>query len=155
MAVDATAWEQCSAVRVVPTVRPRKLAKVPFVELADGQLQGDLMPTQEFIDKSWKQQGDKTDYPRYLFQNSQANTTRNSIYYEKGDFLCLREVTLSYAFPSTMLHRLKVGSLRVYATGNNLHYFTKYKGPVPEDGGSDNGRYPIPRNFTLGANISL
>lgn len=29
-----------SAVRVVPPARPRKLAKVPFVELADGRLQG-------------------------------------------------------------------------------------------------------------------
>ncbi|WP_433330300.1 hypothetical protein [Spirillospora sp. CA-294931] len=29
-----------SAAGVVPSVRPRKLAKVPFVELADGRLQG-------------------------------------------------------------------------------------------------------------------
>jgi hypothetical protein len=33
-------WEQCGRVPVVPPVRPRKLAKVPFVELADGRLQG-------------------------------------------------------------------------------------------------------------------
>jgi hypothetical protein len=32
--------EQLSAVPVVPPVQPRKLAKVPFVELADGRLQG-------------------------------------------------------------------------------------------------------------------
>jgi hypothetical protein len=38
VAVDAR--EQSSAVPVVPPVRPRKLAKVPFVELADGRLQG-------------------------------------------------------------------------------------------------------------------
>ncbi|MEU8828112.1 hypothetical protein [Streptomyces sp. NPDC048636] len=37
---DATAWERCSTVRVVPPVRARKLAKVPFVELAEGRLQG-------------------------------------------------------------------------------------------------------------------
>ena len=40
MDADSTAWEQCGVVRVVPPVRPRKLAKVPFVELADGRLQG-------------------------------------------------------------------------------------------------------------------
>lgn len=40
MDVDGAAWERRSAVRVVPPVRPRKLAKVPFVELADGRLQG-------------------------------------------------------------------------------------------------------------------
>jgi len=33
-------WEESSTTRVVPPARPRKLAKVPFVELADGRLQG-------------------------------------------------------------------------------------------------------------------
>lgn len=33
-------WEESSTARVVPPARPRKLAKVPFVELADGRLQG-------------------------------------------------------------------------------------------------------------------
>lgn len=40
MDADKTAWEQRSAVRVMAPVRPRKLAKVPFVEMADGRLQG-------------------------------------------------------------------------------------------------------------------
>ncbi|MEQ4719625.1 hypothetical protein [Nonomuraea sp. B19D2] len=40
MDADITAWEQRSVVQVVPPVKPRKLAKVPFVELADGRLQG-------------------------------------------------------------------------------------------------------------------
>jgi hypothetical protein len=34
------AWERASIARVTPPARPRKLAKVPFVELADGRLQG-------------------------------------------------------------------------------------------------------------------
>ncbi|MYS85007.1 hypothetical protein GTZ85_33495 [Streptomyces sp. SID5474] len=33
-------WEASSTARVIPPARPRKLAKVPFVELADGRLQG-------------------------------------------------------------------------------------------------------------------
>ncbi|MCO6007339.1 hypothetical protein NE236_20370 [Actinoallomurus purpureus] len=37
--MSADVWER-SVVRVVPPLRPRKLAKVPFVELADGRLQG-------------------------------------------------------------------------------------------------------------------
>lgn len=40
MDADSAAWEQRSTTRVVPPVRPRKLAKVPFVEMADGRLQG-------------------------------------------------------------------------------------------------------------------
>jgi hypothetical protein len=39
--VDADGTFQTSSLtRVTPPVRPRKLAKVPFVELADGRLQG-------------------------------------------------------------------------------------------------------------------
>ncbi|MQS17795.1 hypothetical protein F7Q99_37805 [Streptomyces kaniharaensis] len=34
------AWEASSTARILPPARPRKLAKVPFVELADGRLQG-------------------------------------------------------------------------------------------------------------------
>ena len=37
---DEPGWERCSTVRVVAPARPRRLAKVPFVELADGRLQG-------------------------------------------------------------------------------------------------------------------
>ncbi len=33
-------WERSSTARVLAPARPRKLAKVPFVELADGRLQG-------------------------------------------------------------------------------------------------------------------
>ncbi|MEW2060858.1 MULTISPECIES: hypothetical protein [unclassified Streptomyces] len=41
MGVDAlSVWEQSSTARVMAPARPRKLAKVPFVELADGRLQG-------------------------------------------------------------------------------------------------------------------
>jgi hypothetical protein len=37
---ERTAWEQLSAQRVTNPVAPRKLAKVPFVEMAEGRLQG-------------------------------------------------------------------------------------------------------------------
>jgi TonB-linked SusC/RagA family outer membrane protein len=123
--------------------------------VADGQLQGDLMPTKDFIERSWKEQGDITNTPRYLFQNSQGNISRSSEYYEKGDFLALREVTLGYTLPASLLRKANISACRIHITGNNLHYFTKYRGPMPEDGGADNGRYPNPRTFILGVNISL
>jgi hypothetical protein len=37
---ELSEWEKSSTARVLPPARPRKLAKVPFVELADGRLQG-------------------------------------------------------------------------------------------------------------------
>lgn len=121
---------------------------------ADGQLQGDAMPTKSFIEKSWKKQGDVTNTPRYVHQ-SNVNISRNANYYEKGDFLALREVTLSYSLPANLARKIKLGSVRFNVTGSNLYYFTNYTGANPEEGGIDNGRYPNPRTITFGANIGF
>ncbi|KAB8161214.1 MULTISPECIES: hypothetical protein [Streptomyces] len=37
---ERAAWERRPTARVVPAARPRKVVKVPFVELVDGRLQG-------------------------------------------------------------------------------------------------------------------
>jgi TonB-linked SusC/RagA family outer membrane protein len=110
------------------------------------------------INKSWQNPGDITDIPKYYWadQNQKSNLYRgNSRYYQKGDFLSIREVTISYTIPSQLVSKLKISSLRVNLTGNNLHYFTKYQGLNPEDGGTDNGRYPLPRTLFMGLHLSF
>ena len=138
----------------------------------DGNWQGDVAATREFIDKSWKKQGDITDVPRYNPYDASAaqnlwrgngTTGISSMYVEKGDFACIRELTLSYSLPAALLQRAKISAVRLNVTGNNLHYFTAYKGNNPEDGGfstspsqrGDIGRYPVPRNLIFGANITF
>jgi TonB-linked SusC/RagA family outer membrane protein len=109
------------------------------------------------VTRSWQKQGDVTDVPRYYWadQNQQSNLFRgNSHYYEKGDFLCLREISLSYNFPQAMIRKLKISNARLHVTANNLKYFTKFTGLNPEEGGTDNGRYPMPRNIVFGLQIS-
>lgn len=108
--------------------------------------------------RSWQQPGDQTDVPRVYWADQQAQNNLfrgNSNYYERGDFLALRELTLSYALPSQWLQRVKVSSLRLNVTGNNLYYFTKYEGLNPEEGGDDRGRYPVPRSFIFGINVGF
>jgi TonB-linked SusC/RagA family outer membrane protein len=138
----------------------------------DGNYQGDNAPTKEYFEKSWKQQGDITDIPKY--NPSDASSAQNilrgnavtgvsSQYVEKGDYIAIRELTLSYSIPSTILKKLKMSNLRFSVSGNNLHYFTGYKGPNPEDGGftlspslkGDYGRYPVARNIIFGANVTF
>lgn len=108
------------------------------------------------VTRSWQKQGDVTDIPRYYWadQNQQSNLYRgNSYYYEKGDFLCLREISLSYNFPQSLIGK-RISSLRLHVTANNLKYFTKFTGLNPEEGGTDNGRYPMPRNFIFGVQLT-
>ncbi|WP_128548163.1 SusC/RagA family TonB-linked outer membrane protein [Larkinella soli] len=129
----------------------------------DGQWAG-VNLTKEMAEKSWKRQGDNASMVQYQpgignYSNWRGTahhlTTTNSIYYETGDYLCVREVTLSYNIPSSVLQKLKISNLRFNLTGNNLHYFTNYKGLNPEDGDRDNGRYPIPKNIAFGASLTF
>lgn len=107
--------------------------------------------------KSWQKQGDVTNIPKYLWFDGRVRslTRGNSEYYEKGDFLSVREITFSYSLPRSIIQRLKLNNVRLNVSANNLYYFTKYRGLSPEDGLSDGGRYPVPRNFIFGANINL
>ena len=114
--------------------------------------------TKDVVERSWKKQGDIADMPRHYYagDRGQQNTIRgNSIFYEPGDFLALREVTLSYSIQSDLVKKAGLETIRLSATGNNLWYFTKYRGLNPEYGGTDNGRYGMPRNIIFSANISF
>jgi hypothetical protein len=128
-----------------------------LIQTFDQNSAGDINMTKKYVDKGWKKQGDITDVPQYLWLDPKSNLGRgNSIFFPKGDYLALREVTLSYTLPASLLRRLKISTLRVNLTGNNLHYFTNFKeGVNVEDGGTDNGRYPLSRNYTFGLNLSL
>ncbi|WP_223151790.1 SusC/RagA family TonB-linked outer membrane protein [Chitinophaga qingshengii] len=83
---------------------------------------------------------------------------------EDGSFLRVNNVTIGYTFPSKWLSRAKIGSLRVYATGNNLAVLTRYTGYDPEVNtrrstpitpGVDYAAYPRSRSFFFGLNLTL
>ena len=83
----------------------------------------------------------------------------SSRYLEKGDYIRLDNITLSYQFK---MNNEYVKSLRVYGTVNNAFVFTKYEGLDPEVtlGGSTPGidnrnYYPQTRTFMLGVNVEF
>ncbi|WP_236973692.1 SusC/RagA family TonB-linked outer membrane protein [Membranihabitans maritimus] len=114
---------------------------------------------------SWQEPGDNASYPQVYWadQQTQRNIARtqgdvnggNSIFYQPGNFLALRELTLSYSFPKKLIERTGLSNLSLNATGNNLHYFTKFRGLSPEDGGRDAGTYPIPKNVVFGLRVNF
>jgi hypothetical protein len=73
-----------------------------------------------------------------------------AIYYSKGDWVALRELSLSYDIPTDLLKSLKISGLTVSAGAYNLGYITAYKGLNPEQyKGYDEGAYPRPQQFTF------
>src|SRR5690606_11910775 len=121
----------------------------------NGQWKLNMNLTQEMVENAWLEEGHRTNFPRYDWESvrAQANIGTSRVgqqYYENGDFLAIRELTLSYNLPSQLLNSINADNISVHITGNNLHYFTKYKGLNPEFGGQDYGRYPVPRNLIFG-----
>ena len=78
--------------------------------------------------REWQNPGDITDIPS-SFSDFQYSSTR---YVEKGDFLRLRNVMLSYTLPQTLVKRWKLNSARFFVQGQNLVSWFSFKGYDPE-----------------------
>lgn len=128
------------------------------------QTQGNQNGPLEIRD-SWTPENPTSNIPRFDLVDNQKNhlaggwdqgdmTSGSSRYIEKGDYFALREVTLSYNVDKKYLFNT-FQNVRIYFTAANLAYLTKYSGTLPEAGGNDTGRYPLPRAYTMGLNITF
>jgi TonB-linked SusC/RagA family outer membrane protein len=116
----------------------------------------------------WQKPGDKTNVPKLVYNSSNFSSTTSTRFLYKGDYLRLRNVTLGYTLPSSVVKRLHLTSLRVYARGTNLWTKTYDKNLTldPEQGGSSSigssttvgtGNLNVLYNkaFTAGINIGF
>jgi hypothetical protein len=121
---------------------------------------GNTNLTQDVIDKSWRKQGDIAEMPQFLFLDPKNNSARgSSYYYYKGNYLALREVTLSYTMPVKLANKMKLNNVRFNVTANNVRYFTGYDRTAgiinTDEGGTNNGRYPTSRDIIVGVSVTF
>jgi hypothetical protein len=76
---------------------------------------------------------------------------------EDGSYARLKNLTLGYTLPASLMSRISATQLRVYVTAQNLATLTKYSGYDPEVSarGVDLGVYPQARVFMAGLNIGF
>lgn len=86
---------------------------------------------------------------------------------EDGSFIRLNNLSIGYSLPGSLISRWGMSRFRVYATGSNLHIWTKYSGYDPEVSttrssvyagltpGVDYSSYPRSRSYTFGVDISF
>jgi TonB-dependent starch-binding outer membrane protein SusC len=103
-----------------------------------------------------------TKIPGVRNDNTNGNNRNSDLFVEDGSFVRCKTISLGYTFSEKLLHKAHVSSLRVYANVSNAFVITKYTGMDPEIGGwnplevgYDNGYYPQPRVFTIGASLQL
>ncbi len=81
--------------------------------------------------RRWRNPGDITDVPqaRLFGGNGVGESSR---YMSDATYIRLRTITLSYNLPSSLLAKVKLSRVRVFASGQNLLTFTDYNGWDPE-----------------------
>ncbi len=122
----------------------------------------------------WTTANQDTDVPAFIDNATRESynypdkvndvDSRTSRWVEDGSYLRLKNLTLAYHIPKSILSALNISDLRAYVSGTNLLTFTKYKGYDPEVSsftsndaltGVDLGNYPSSKVFTFGMEVSF
>ena len=106
-----------------------------------------------------------TNMPRlYTESYSNHNNRVSDAYVEDGSYIRLQNISLSYTFPKKWIEHLFQTNVKLYMNIQNVFTITKYDGYDPEVGslwgdalknGIDYNRYPSPRIYTFGINVSF
>lgn len=117
----------------------------------------------ERVKGSWTPENPNATIP--IFENVSnfaTNTQACSFYVEDGDYFRMQNITLAYNLPLSVLDKIKLTKLRVFAGTNNVFTISGYDGMDPSVGGDvdlrygiDVGNYPITRSFTFGLNLGF
>lgn len=124
-----------------------------------GALNGRTNVTTEALDR-WTPTNTDTDIPEARISRSFVTSDR---WVDDASYIRLKNISLGYNFPETLLSKIKLSSARIYISGQNLLTLTDYKGVDPEVAygssssnlGLDYGSYPNVKSYTLGLNIGF
>ena len=112
----------------------------------------------------WTPTNTNTNIPAPRSGIDNPNLFISDRFIEDGSYARIQNVNVSYNVPASIIKHVKMNRLKVYGSVQNLYTFTKYSGYDPEVGAFnqnslqmnvENGRYPLPRTFTLGVNAEF
>ena len=110
----------------------------------------------------WRKEGDITEIPRAVNGGSNAyNYLGSDRYVEDASYVRLSYVQLSYSFKPEWLKKIGVKNLNLYASADNVAFWTKYTGLDPEvaNGGEgiayDGSKTPRPRSYTISLSLGF
>jgi TonB-linked SusC/RagA family outer membrane protein len=116
---------------------------------------------------AWTPTNTNTNIPRAVEGDPNGNARTSTRFLEDGSYLRLKNISVGYKIPSTVLSSLTKGtvsSFRVYISGQNLLTFTKYKGFDPEVGNRTGNNltnsidwaiYPQPKTVQAGIQVNF
>lgn len=78
---------------------------------------------------------------------------QNALKYEKADFYKIKDITLSYDFPKSMLRSVSISNLRIYGSLKNYFTFSAVENYDSERGGSIS--FPLAKQAVVGINLEF
>lgn len=112
---------------------------------------------------AWTPENQNTNIAELRPVSAGYNTNNDTDRVQDGSFIRGRNLLLAYNFTPSVLQKLHLNRLRVYASAQNFFLTTKFEGYDPEvstsgspfDQGVDLYAYPKPRVFMLGINVGF
>ncbi|GAB3967064.1 TonB-dependent receptor [Spirosoma terrae] len=118
-----------------------------------------------FSNNYWKSEQDPGDGKTPRPNDTPTGGVRlpSQLFLDTGTYLRVNNITLAYAFPSALVQKLKLGSLRVYVNSNNPFIFTKNTTFNPDVSTTENpltpgveaNDYPLPKSLLIGLNVGF
>ncbi|CDN32383.1 SusC [Mucinivorans hirudinis] len=118
---------------------------------------GVSIPTYNDINKMWKKPGDIAELPMYAYGGSVNNYT-STRFLMSTDHLRMKNITLGYSLPKSILSKIKFEKIRFYASANNLFTIkdkNMYLDPETPIGGSVSFETPQLRTVTFGIELGF
>lgn len=103
-----------------------------------------------YLENYWSPFTTDAKYPRLTTLPNENNFRRSTLWTEKGDFLKLRNVELSYNIPDHFFSDVALNGCRIYLSGMNLFSWDSVDIMDPEQISMD---YPSTKSFSLGINL--
>jgi hypothetical protein len=107
----------------------------------------------------WTKAGQVTDIPKYVYDGNKNFDGASDFYLNKGDFIRVRNVQLSYMLPASVLSKVKLSNALVYMRGTNLFTWVDDKNLSfdPEQGtnGTSNLNVFIPKTISVGLSLGF
>ncbi len=109
------------------------------------------------IDDRWTEENPRQDvfWPRLSKALNEINTQSSTWWLRDMSYLRLRNVEISYDLPQRIIDNIGMQKVQIFARGNNLATFSKFKLWDPELGTTDGLRYPLMKSVSIGFNLNL
>jgi hypothetical protein len=103
---------------------------------------------------SWTSENPNAKYPGYRVQNYRTRYDESTLFLVNNSFLRLKNISVSYSLPKSLIAKVGLKTTRVFFNGSNL--FMLYSGNKIYDPEMNSiTAYPMMKSFSFGLNLGL